>query len=286
MIDAAQAGTDGTCPICGAQADDFLPRKERHKLFAPLSSFSHIVARLQWDATVIDLAPDARSWPELEPDRRRRLTTLLAGFCVAEEAVSEHLAPFTEATADTLVAWVFFLQRRDEQRHALLFDRVAAEVLGLPGATAAERRAAAREHVTPELLELFEVRLPAIATELAAGRASLENGVSLYHMLLEGIVFASGQRALLEDLEDGALPGVREGVRRVDLDERWHIGFGLRCLIDAKPQPDLINELLAQAADAAAAWGDAVPLETSRHVLRMCARRLAIAGLTKFQAAA
>jgi ribonucleoside-diphosphate reductase beta chain len=99
-------------------------------------------------------------------------------------------------------------------------------------------------------------------------------------------VFAAGQRALLEDLEDGALPGVREGVRRVDLDERWHIGFGLRCLIDAKPPPDLINELLAQAADAAAAWGDAVPLETSRYVLRMCARRLAIAGLTKFQAAA
>ena len=97
----------------------------------------------------------------------QRLTTLLAGFCVAEEAVSEHLTPFTEATADTLVAWVFFLQRRDEQRHALLFDRVAAEVLGLPGATAAERRAAAREHVTPELLELFEVRLPAIAAELA-----------------------------------------------------------------------------------------------------------------------
>jgi ribonucleoside-diphosphate reductase beta chain len=286
MIDPAQAGVDGTCPICGAQDDDFLPPEQRHRLFAPLSSFSHIVARLQWDATAIDLAADALAWPELEPERRRRLTTLLAGFCVAEQAVSEHLTPFTGATADTLVAWVFFLQRRDEDRHALLFDRVAAEVLGLPGATPAERRAAAREHVTPEVLELFEVRLPATAAELAEGRAALENGVSLYHMLLEGIVFAAGQRALLEDLEDGALPGVREGVRRVDLDERWHIGFGLRCLIDAKPSPELINALLAEAADASAVWGDAVGLETRRHVLRMCARRLAIAGLTKFQAAA
>ena len=286
MIDPAQAGVDGTCPICGAQADDFLPPKQRHRLFAPLSSFSHIAAKLQWDATVIDLAGDAVAWPELEPERRQRLTTLLAGFCVAEQAVSEHLAPFTGATTDTLVAWVFFLQRRDEQRHALLFDRVAAEVLGLPGANADERRAAAREQVPPGLHELFEVRLPAMAAELAAGRASLENGVSLYHMLLEGIVFAAGQRALLEDLEDDVLPGVREGVRRVDLDERWHIGFGLRCLIDVKPPPELITDLLAQAADAAAAWGDVVPLETSRHVLRMCARRLAIAGLTKFQAAA
>jgi ribonucleoside-diphosphate reductase beta chain len=286
MIDPAQAGADGTCPICGAQADDFLPPEQRHRLFAPLSSFSHIVARLQWDATVIDLAPDGDAWPRLPAERRERLTTLLAGFCVAEQAVSEHLTPFTEATKDTLVAWVFFLQRRDEQRHALMFDRVAGEVLGLPGTTPAQRRAAAREHVTPELLELFEVRLPAIATELATGSTALENGVSLYHMMLEGIVFAAGQRALLEDLEDGALPGVREGVRRVDLDERWHIGFGLRCLIDAKPPPDLITDLLAEAADAASAWGDAVPLETRRHVLRMCARRLAIAGLTKFQEAA
>lgn len=286
MIDPARAGADGTCPICGAQADDFLPPEQRHRLFAPLSSFSHIVARLQWDATVIDLAPDAQAWPDLPAERRERLTTLLAGFCVAEQAVSEHLAPFTGATKDTLVAWVFFLQRRDEERHALMFDRVAGEVLGLPGTTPAQRRAAAREHVTPELLELFEVRLPAIAAELATGSTTLENGVSLYHMMLEGIVFAAGQRALLEDLDDGALPGVREGVRRVDLDERWHIGFGLRCLIDAKPSPDLITDLLAEAADAASAWGEAVPLETRRHVLRMCARRLAIAGLTKFQAAA
>jgi ribonucleoside-diphosphate reductase beta chain len=156
----------------------------------------------------------------------------------------------------------------------------------MPGATAAQRRAAAREHVPPAVLELFEVRLPAIASELARGSTALENGVSLYHMMLEGIVFAAGQRALLEDLEDGVLPGVREGVRRVDLDERWHIGFGLRCLIDAKPPPDLITDLLAEAADAASAWGDVVPVETRRHVLRMCARRLAIAGLTKFQEAA
>ena len=60
-------------------------------MFARLSSYSHIVARLQWDATAIDLAPDARAWQGLPTARRRRLTTLLSGFCVAENAVSEHL---------------------------------------------------------------------------------------------------------------------------------------------------------------------------------------------------
>jgi ribonucleoside-diphosphate reductase beta chain len=284
MVDPTQAG--GSCPICGATDDDFLPPQRRHRLFARLSSYSHIVARLQWDATAIDLAADAAAWPGLPAARRRRLTTLLGGFCVAEEAVAEHLTPFTGATEDTLAAWVFFLQRRDEERHALLFDRIADEVLGLPGDTPAERRAAARAHVPPGVLELFEVRLPSMAAELATGRSRLEDGVSLYHMVLEGIVFAAGQRALLDDLEDGALPGVREGVRRVDLDERWHIGFGLRCLIEVQPSPELIHDLLASADEAATAWGDVVPAAAREHASRMCARRLAVAGLTGTRAAA
>ncbi len=285
MVDPTER--DGrSCPICGATEDDFLPSERRHRLFARLSSYSHIVARLQWDATAIDLAADARAWPGLPEERRARLTTLLAGFCVAEEAVAEHLTPFTGATDDTLAAWVFFLQRRDEERHALLFDRIAAEVLGLAGGTPDERRAAARDYVPTPVLELFETRLPAVAAELATGRLRLEDGVSLYHMVLEGIVFAAGQRALLDDLEDGALPGVYEGVQRVDRDERWHIGFGLRCLIDAQPSPDLAHELLGRAEDAATAWGDAVPVAAREYAMRMCARRLALAGLTGARAAA
>jgi ribonucleoside-diphosphate reductase beta chain len=248
--------------------------------------FSKVVARLQWDAAAIDLTRDARAWPGLPAERRRRLMTLLAGFCVAEDAVSEHLAPFADvaraatlASQESLVAWVFFLQRRDEARHALLFDRIAAEVLGLPGETAEERRAAARAHVPAAVLELFEERLPAMAAELAAGHKGLGEGVSLYHMVLEGAVFDAGQHALLDDLADGVLPGVREGVRRVELDERWHIGFGLRCLIEAKPSRELLDELLARAEQAAAAWGDAVPAATGERVAEMCHHRLSAVGL-------
>jgi ribonucleoside-diphosphate reductase beta chain len=158
------------------------------------------------------------------------------------------------ASEESLVAWVFFLQRHDEQRHALLFDRIAAEVLGLPGATPAERRTAARAHVPDAVLELF--------------------------------VFDAGQRALLDDLADGALPGVREGVARVERDERWHVGFGLRCLIEAQPSPALLDDLLARAEDATAAWGDAVPAATRESSARKCAHRLHVAGLIEAHAAA
>jgi ribonucleoside-diphosphate reductase beta chain len=274
---------DGTCPVCLAREEDFLPSAERRRrkgaMFAKPSFFSQVVARLQWDPMTIDLAPDARAWPELPDERRRRLTTLMAGFCVAEQAVAEHLTPFAQATPDTLVAWVFFLQRRDEERHAQFFDRIAAEVLGLPGATPADRYAAARDLVPAPVLELFEERLPAMAAELAAGQIGLDQGIALYHMVLEGNVFSAGQRALLEDLEDGVLPGVREGVERVEKDERWHVGFGVRNLIDIQPSQELLHDLLARAEEAAEAWGDAVSPETREYVAQLCARRLHIAGL-------
>ena len=255
--------------------------------------FSKLVARLQWDHAAIDFTADVREWPRLPAERRRRLTTLLAGFRIGDDLVSEHIAPFADAarqgtlkSQESLMAWVFFLQRRDEQRHAKFFDRVAAEVLGLPGETPAERRAAARAEAPPAMLELFEERLPAMAAEIAAGRKDLSEGISLYHMLLEGVVFDAGQRTLLADLADGVLPGVYEGVQRVQLDERWHIGFGLRCLIETQPSPQLLEELLARAEAAAEVWGDAVPAATRRDCARRVAHRLHVTGLIHAPAAA
>jgi ribonucleoside-diphosphate reductase beta chain len=256
-------------------------------MFPRLATYSQIVARLQWDATAISLASDASAWPRLPIERRRRLTTLLAGFRVAEDAVAEHLVPFADVAehVDTMQMWLFFLQRRDEDRHALLFDRIAAEVLRLPGATPAQRRAAARAHVPAAILELFEVRLPALAGELAAGRAGILDGVALYHMLIEGIVFTAGQDALLDDLADGALPGIREGVEHVELDERWHVGFGLRCLVESR-SADVLEDVLNRAAEAAAVWGEVVPVASQRRAVELCRRRLSIADLAEEEAVA
>jgi ribonucleoside-diphosphate reductase beta chain len=101
--------------------------------------------------------------------------------------------------------------------------------------------------------------------------------MALYHMSLEGMVLSAGQHALLEDLEDGALPGVRQGVYHVELDERWHIGFGLRCLIDMKPSHELIDAIMGRAEECAAAWGDALPDHIRESVVPMARRRLAYA---------
>ncbi len=277
--------SSGECPICGATADDFADGARHRGQFAQLSTYSAIVARLQWDPRAIDLTADATAWRRLPSERRDRLRTLLASFCVAEDAVSEHIKPFAAATPDTLLAWVLFLQRRDEDRHAVLFDRVASEVMGLPGNSAAQRRAAAREHVPGALLTLFERTLPALAARIASGDADLAEGVSLYHMQLEGVVFTAGQRTLLAELSDQALPGIREGVTRVDLDERWHIGLGVRHLSRAKPSREQVRELLDSAEQVVEVWGDVVPEATKRYAVTMCHRRLSVAGLLSAAAA-
>lgn len=260
-----------------------VPLADRSQLsiFPRLSTYSQIVAKLQWEPAVIDLSADARAWPELPDERRRRLTTLLAGFRVAEDSVAEHLTPFADRAehVDTMMMWIFFLQRRDEDRHASFFDRVAAEVLKLPGDTPADRLAAAREHAPAAFLELFDVRLPEMAAELAAGRTGILDGISLYHMVLEGAVFTAGQRALLDDLEDDVLPGVREGVRRVELDERWHVGFGVRCLTEAADPQIILDDVLTRATEAADAWGDAVAPATREFAVTLCRRRLTVAGM-------
>jgi ribonucleoside-diphosphate reductase beta chain len=97
--------------------------------------------------------------------------------------------------------------------------------------------------------------------------------------VLEGAVFTAGQRALLDDLEDDVLPGVREGVRRVELDERWHVGFGVRCLTEAADPQIILDDVLTRATEAADAWGDAVAPATREFAVTLCRRRLTVAGM-------
>jgi ribonucleoside-diphosphate reductase beta chain len=78
---------------------------------------------------------------------------------------------------------------------------------------------------------------------------------------------------------------VREGVERIERDERWHVGFGLRCLIESEPSQELIDDLAARAGAAADAWGDAVPAAIRERSASTCAHRLHVSGFTETRAA-
>ncbi|MBV8954424.1 MAG: ribonucleotide-diphosphate reductase subunit beta [Solirubrobacterales bacterium] len=241
--------------------------------------FAALATRLRWDPEALDLAADAAAWQALDGALRRQLTVLLAGFCVAEHRVAGELAPFAPTARDPVTAAVFTAQRADEQRHDRVFDRIAELILGAPGQDASSRRDFVRGLVPAPLLDLFEERLPQTALALALGRADLLEGVSLYHLILEGVVLSAGQRALLVALGDGTLPNLRHAIQLVERDERWHVGFGLRCVLELRPDPTIVVTLMAEGEAAVQAWGPAIPVEIRRRVLAQHRRRLAAIGL-------
>ncbi len=238
-----------------------------------LAGYGHLLRaadRLRWDESELDLSGDADAWPRLPKYVRVPLSRLLAGFCVAERAVAGQLEPFETGAGDPELRACFAAQADDERRHARFFDRVATEVMGVdPGDEV-------RELAGAGVVELFEQTLPAKATDLAEGRCDLSQAVTLYHLVLEGVVFSVGQTAALELLDEAAtLPATRQGVANVQADERWHVGLGVRCLQQTGVHDDELEQTLASAARATGAWQtDRIGPEHVAHVVEQHRRRL------------
>lgn len=234
---------------------------------------------LQWDAADIDLTQDATAWTALCPHDRDRVMGLLAGFCIAEWAVAEELPAFAQAIDHPDARACFTLQDGDEARHAQFFDRVVDEVAGVAGSTSHERRAAVRHLVSPQFLHLFEKLLPERAARVGA-IGGLQAGVGLYHLVLEGVVLIAGQFAFFEVLDElDCLPGLRQGVELVHRDERWHIGFGARCLQDLGVSADQVEQIVAEGQSAVDAWGWLVSPQHSQKMAQQHRRRLRATGL-------
>ena len=245
-------------------------------MFTRYDTFVILAETLQWDEATIDFTPDKEAWPALDDTESAQVLGLIAGFCIAESAVSGHLDSFQAAASDDLVAACFRAQARDEHRHARFFDRVATEVAAVPGADTADRQDVLRTLVSPDLVALFEERLPATAVRLAEDREGLTTAVGLYHMVLEGVVLLAGQNEMLDTLGrlSAGLPGVRRGVELVLRDERWHIGFGTRLVRGAGLGRDEVEALLTLGQAAAGAWGGLVSPDAVERAVRIHRSRL------------
>ena len=57
-------------------------------MFTRYDSFVILAETLQWDEAAIDFAPDKEAWPALDDIENARVLGLIAGFCIAESAVS------------------------------------------------------------------------------------------------------------------------------------------------------------------------------------------------------
>jgi hypothetical protein len=91
-------------------------------------------------------------------------------------------------------------------------------------------------------------RLDRMADELRKDRSKIQlaKAITLYHIVIEAGLAQSGQHMIERFLEDhDVLPGFREGIRNVSLDEQRHIAFGVRLLADLyREDPQRIQDAI------------------------------------------
>jgi ribonucleoside-diphosphate reductase beta chain len=217
--------------------------------------------RSNWRAHELDFSVDRDHWLATPTEAQRHTAWTLGSFYVGEERVTADLAPFLLAAPSGEVEAFLATQLVDEARHAVFFDRFAAEVMAL---TADDLRGRLRE-VEDTMIGawhfLFDDSLRDVANRLQAKPDDLElftEGIVIYHMVTEGVLAMTGQRVILEyTAEHGLYPGFNRGFSLVEQDEHRHIASGVRFLRDVcRDRPEMkrvvietLERLLPRAAE-------------------------------------
>jgi hypothetical protein len=101
-----------------------------------------------------------------------------------------------------------------------------------------------------------------MAAELRADRSprKLAEAIMLYHIVVEASMAQPGQHMIEDYLERyDVLPGFREGMRQVSLDEQRHIGFGVKLLADLRRDaPEETTEAIVGVIREVLPWTAAV----------------------------
>jgi hypothetical protein len=212
--------------------------------------------RGNWSATEIDFSQDRIDWHErFTPEQRRGALWLYTLFFHGEDSVTDNLTPYIDAAPLEEQKYFLATQQVDEARHSVFFHRFMHEVIGVGDGTLSSGLQATAPELTWGHRMTF-ARLDRMAAELRRDRSprKLAAAVALYHVVVEGTLAQPGQHMIERSLERlDLMPGFREGIRNVSIDEQRHIAFGVRLLADlysADPQGtqdaivDLIREVL------------------------------------------
>ncbi|MGZ8884735.1 MAG: diacylglycerol kinase family protein, partial [Halobacteriota archaeon] len=153
----------------------------------------------------------------------------------------------------------------EEEAHSVVEDAIAGGEKLIVGAggdgTIAGALRATEDQITWGHRQVFE-RLDRMADELRADRSprKLASAVTLYHVVVEASLAQPGQHMIEGYLEEfDVLPGFREGMRNVALDEQRHIGFGVKLLADLyRADPEPIQEAILDTIKEVLPWTSAV----------------------------
>ena len=187
--------------------------------------------RQQWATQDIDFTQDRIDWHERIPEEERFQRMYgLSSFFIGEQKVAEELGPMMRAAPTEEMRIFLCTQIADEARHVRFFNRFYEEVGVLEADTLHGRLVETSEHVNPEFNELFDEMLKSRVDRLARAPEDLEalvEAVTLYHMVIEGMLALTGQHFILQYNEEvGTLPGFCEGFNKIARDEHRHVAFG------------------------------------------------------------
>jgi ribonucleotide reductase beta subunit family protein with ferritin-like domain len=229
-------------------------------------SYADLYARWErgnWRATEIDLTQDAIDWREkLTDEQRRSALWLYTLFFHGEDSVADNLSPYIDAAPLEEQKYFLTTQQVDEARHSVFFKRFMHEVVGAGGdGSIAGALRATEDQITWGHRQVFE-RLDRMADELRADHSprQLAAAVTLYHVVVEASLAQPGQHMIAGYLEEfDVLPGFREGMRNVALDEQRHIGFGVKLLADLyRADPEPIQEAILDTIKEVLPWTSGV----------------------------
>ena len=219
--------------------------------------------RQQWATQDIDFTQDRIDWHERIPeDERYQRMYGLSSFFIGEQKVAEELGPMMRAAPTEEMRIFLCTQIADEARHVRFFNRFYDEVGILEADTLQGRLAETSEHVNPEFDQLFDEMLKSRVDRLARHPEDLEmlvEAVTLYHMVIEGMLALTGQHFILQYNEEvGTLPGFVEGFNNIARDEHRHVAFGARFLRELAAEDPKYGEAITRTMAEVAPIADAV----------------------------
>lgn len=216
--------------------------------------------RQHWAVQDLDFAQDRIDWHEkIDADERYARMYGLSSFFVGEQRVAAELGPMMRACPDEDMRIFLCTQIADEARHVAFFDRFYSEVGVLHADGLQGRLEETSAHLNPEFGVLFDEMLGRRVDRLARepeDTETLVEAVTIYHMVIEGMLALTGQHFIIDYNERlGLLPAFVEGFTNVARDEHRHVAFGARFLRDMarkdRRYKDAIGRTLGEVAPVA-----------------------------------
>ena len=207
--------------------------------------------RQQWLAQEIDFTPDRQQWEAMTPQSHQDRMYGLSAFFKGEACVTDTLGPYVTAMPDEEMRIFLTTQLSDEARHTVFFARFFREVLGVERDTLEDTLEVTHDYINAQLQYLLMDALSEVAERIRQeprNIAHLVEGITLYHVIVEGTLALTGQRNILDFYrQNNFFPAFRGGFTAVARDESRHVVFGVKFLREMI-QRDAANAKVIQAA--------------------------------------